>query len=122
VLNGRAVAFDVDPYIAEGRLHVGFRAMMESMGAEVTWSPKTRTAKSVKGATRVEVPIGKRFARVNGREVGTDARAAIKDGRTMVPVRLFASAAGSDVDWDGATRTATLRTKQHAIAKSQPAE
>jgi hypothetical protein len=122
VLNGRTVAFDVAPYIAKNRLHVGFRAVMESIGAEVSWTPATRTAKGVTSALTVEVPIGKQVARVNGIEVDASAPAVIRKGRTMVPVRLLASATGSAVHWNAATRTASLSTKTRTIAEHRPAE
>jgi hypothetical protein len=122
VLNGRPVAFDVAPYVDEGRLHVGFRAMMESIGAEVTWAAATRTATGVKGTLRFDVPVGERCARVNGAEVAMTMPAVIRESRTMLPVRALAHAVGSAISWDGGTRTATLHTKQHALAKHQPAD
>ncbi len=122
VLNGRPVAFDVAPYIQSERLHVGFRAMMETMGAEVSWSAETRTAKGVRGALRVEVPIGERFARVNGRKIATATPAVIRNGRTMMHVRLLASATGLAVHWDSETQTASVRATTLAIAQHRPLE
>jgi hypothetical protein len=121
VLNGRPVEFDVAPAITKGRMRVGFRAMFEAVGAVVSWAPETRTAKSVQPALEVEVPIGQRLARVNGRETDLGMRAVIRDGRTIVPVRFFAVATGSALHWDGATRVATVQTRPFAIAE-RPAE
>jgi len=121
VLNGHPVVFDVAPYIEDSRMQVGFRAMFEGIGARVSWVPETRTATSVSGATQVEVPIGKSLARINGKEVEMATAAKICNGRTMVPVRFFASATASAVYWDSETRTASVQMKSRAIAERAPA-
>ena len=122
VLNGHPVVFDVAPYIEDSRMQVGFRAMFEGIGARVSWMPETRTATSVSGATQVEVPIGKRLALINGKEVEMATAAKICNGRTMVPVRFFASATASAVYWDSETRTASVHMRARAIAKRAPAK
>ncbi len=121
VLNGRPVQFDVAPAITNGRMRVGFRAMFETAGAVVSWVPETRTARSVQPALEIEVPIGQRIARVNGRETDLGAQAVIRDSRTIVPLRFFVSATGSAVHWDGSTRVATVQTRALAIAE-RPSE
>lgn len=121
LLNGRAVDFDVAPRVVKGRMHVAFRSMFESQGARVTWDPATKTARSVKRALTVEVPIGERMARVNGSRVDMGATASIRKGRTIIPVRFFGEVVGAAVHWDSATRTAMVRTGERQIAK-RPAE
>jgi hypothetical protein len=122
VLNGRPVLFDVSPRIANGRLEAGFRSMFESQGAKVTWHPETRTAKSVSGALTVEVPVGQTVARVNGAPVDMGAQASITQGRTIVPVRFFASVVGAGLYWDGETRTALVQMPDRQIAVRAAAE
>jgi len=120
VLNGRAVEFDVAPRIVGGRMQVAFRSIFESEGAQVGWDAESKTAKSVKGALRVEVPIGTRVARVNGLDVDMGAAASITKGRTIVPIRFFGEAVGAAVYWDGMTRTAVVRTTERTIAERMP--
>ncbi len=122
VLNGRVVEFDVAPRILKGRLHVAFRSVFESEGATVTWDARTKTARSMKGALQVEVPIGERVARVNGLDVDMGAAASITKGRTIVPIRFFAGAVGAAVYWDGVTRTALVRTTERRIAERLPGD
>jgi hypothetical protein len=116
VLNGRPVLFDVSPRLANGRLEAGFRSMFESQGAKVTWHPETRTARSVSGALTVEVPIGQTVARVNGAPVEMGSQASIIQGRTMVPVRFFASVVGAGLYWDSETRTALVQMPDRQFA------
>jgi hypothetical protein len=121
VLDGRPVSFDVAPRIVNDRLQVGFRAMFESTGAVVSWDPANRTAHSVRDGLKVEVCIGERRARVNDREIQMALPAVIEQGRTMVPVRFVAAAAGAMVNWDSDTRIATLNTSPLTIAERAPA-
>jgi len=120
VLNGRAVEFDVAPQVVGGRMRVAFRSVFESDGGKVTWDARSKTAKSIKGALEVQVPIGRRIAQVNGRDVDMGAAASITKGRTIIPVRFFGDAVGAHVSWDAATQTAMLRTPERTIAERLP--
>lgn len=120
VVNGRPIEFDVTPYIVDGRMQAGFRALFESTGARVSWLAETRTARSLQPGLVVEVPIGRPVARVNGRSLEMDTAATIREGRTIVPVRFFADARGAVVRWDGSTRTASIEGRSRAIAGSFP--
>jgi len=122
VLNGRPVEFDVAPYIANGRMHAGFRAMFEQAGGAVSWTPKTRTASSVAGALTVEVVPGSRMASVNGAMMDMGAVAKIQKGRTIVPVRFFARATASRLNWDSQTQTASLLLRSRMLAENRPAD
>ena len=120
VLNGRPVEFDVAPYIASGRMHAGFRAMFEQTGGAVSWTPETRTARSVAGPLTVEVVPGSRMASVNGTVVDMGAVAKIQEGRTIVPVRFFARATGSRLHWDSQMQTASLLLRSRMLAEHKP--
>jgi hypothetical protein len=122
MLNGRPVAFDVAPVITNGRMRVGFRAMFEQVGGAVSWVPETRTAKSVQPALEVEVPIGRRVAKVNGRDADLGMPAVIRSGRTIVPLRFFAETTGSALNWSPETRTASVWERAVAIAERSRAD
>ena len=111
MLDGKVVCFDVDTRIVEGRLQAGFRALFTENGGRVAWVSSTRTARSVSPTLIVEVPVGSATATVNGRSVDMGAVATVRDGRTIIPVRFFAEAAGVAVNWDGGTRIASLSSR-----------
>lgn len=55
---------------------------------------------------------------VNGEEVVIDVPPTILKGRTMVPIRFVAENLGAEVEWDGPTRTVTIRMPDpHALMK-----
>lgn len=60
---------------------------------------------------------------LNGSPVTSDAPAVNLNGRTMLPLRAIAEAAGMDIKWDGASNTATLTSRASiAIADALRAE
>ncbi len=117
VVNGKAVQFDVAPAVVNGQMQVAFRTVFESQGSKVTWNATSRTARSEKGALVVEVPVGQREAKVSGKTVDMGMKASITSGRTMIPVRFFATAVGAAVSWDSETRTAMVRTSDRQLAE-----
>ncbi|MDH7479437.1 MAG: phosphodiester glycosidase family protein [Syntrophomonadaceae bacterium] len=109
-LNGQRVYFEVAPINQNGRVLVPVRKLFEALGAEVEWNGETRTVSAVQGQTRVDLPIGKKTARINGKSVQIDAAAIIVENRTMVPVRFISQALGAKVWWDAATQSVHIKT------------
>lgn len=116
MVDGQSLDTDVSSMLVHGRLHSGFRALFATTGARIDWIPGERTARCVSGSLTVEVPVGSRVARVNGREVDMGGIATIKDGRTMVPLRFFAQVTGSSISWNAQTGVASVQTPTHALA------
>jgi hypothetical protein len=119
MLNGTRVVADVAPTLVRGRMHTGFRALFTATGARIEWLPEQRVARCVTDSLVVEVPIGSRIAKVNGRHVDMGAVATIKNGRTIVPLRVFAQVTGSRVSWDARTQVASVQTPSRALASAQ---
>ncbi len=120
MLDGKVVAFDVEPRLVDGRLEAGFRALFTAAGGRVIWNAKRKTARSVSPGLVVEVPIGSETATVNGSTVQMPRPAAVKKGRTIIPVRFFAEATGAAIYWDSSTKVASLST--HRLVRSARAE
>lgn len=121
VVNGRPVSFDVAPSIRENRIQVGFRALLEEMGATVTWLAQERTARGVAGPLTIEVAAGSRTALVNGDTQDMGLPSFVEQARLMVPLRFLGDATGSQVAWDGEACVASLSAPPRAIAKHTPA-
>src|SRR5688572_15228715 len=77
-VNGEAVAFEgIGPRRLGGRVMVPLRGVLEKLGAHVGWDKATQTVIASRGNMDVELPIGSRTARVNGKEVTLDVPARI---------------------------------------------
>ncbi|BDG60385.1 copper amine oxidase N-terminal domain-containing protein [Caldinitratiruptor microaerophilus] len=103
---GKKVDWDVRPAVEEGRTLVPVRKLVEALGGDVGWDPATGEATLVRGAVRVQLRVGSRVARVNGREVPLEVPARIAPGgRLVVPLRFVSEQFGLHVTWLEATRT-----------------
>jgi phosphate transport system substrate-binding protein len=101
IANGKAVSFDVPPFIENSRVLVPVRAIFEALGASVSWDEATRTVSAIKGDTTISLVIGSNKAYVGESEKTLDVPARIAGGRTFVPVRFVSEALGAEVEWDG---------------------
>lgn len=119
-VNGSPVAFDQPPVIQGSRVLVPLRGIFEQMGATVEWRPATRTVLAASGSTLVELQIGSRIARVDGRPVTLDVPAMIIGGRTLVPLRFISESLGASVSWDAATRTVLITSAGAGPPAGQP--
>ena len=98
---------DQQPFFEKGRTYVPLRFVSDALGAEVGWQEKTETAVVRRGATEISMTIGSAYPLVNGQCIprALDAKAYLKKGRTMVPLRFVSETFKADVQWEDATRT-----------------
>lgn len=106
-LNGKPLAFDVNPVLEDGRVLVPLRAILESLGARVSWDDTTLTATATKGSTSIKLQVGGK-AWKNGQEVTLDVPAKVINGRTMAPLRFVGESMGAAVEWDSVTKTISI--------------
>ncbi|WP_281886091.1 stalk domain-containing protein [Paenibacillus sp. YYML68] len=116
VLNNDWITFDAQPEITNGRTMVPVGAISEALGYKVTFDDATRAIQLIKDDVTIELYVDRTGIKrlVEGEravEKETDAAPYMKQGRTYVPVRFFAEEIGLDVQWDGNSRTAIIRTK-----------
>jgi hypothetical protein len=113
VVNGETVDFtgDQEPVVKDGRTLVPFRAAFEKMGATVNWDNDARLCEAYYGDLYVGIKIDSKDVLLSdGKTVESDVPAQIINGRTMVPLRVLSEGIGAKVDWDNATKTATVTT------------
>ncbi len=101
--NGLKPQFDVQPFIKEGRTLVPFRALAETLGAQVGWNGDTQTVTVIKGGKVISMTVGENTATVDGNPVTLDVPPTIVDGRTVVPLRFIGESLDADVSYDGDT-------------------
>jgi hypothetical protein len=106
-VNGKVVQLDAAPEITNNRTFLPLRAIAEAFGAEVTWIPETQGITVVLGDNQIGLQIGNDTAVVNG-NVLSIVPPYIKNGRTMVPIRIFVDGFGGQVDWDPVNYIVTI--------------
>jgi hypothetical protein len=107
-VNGEQVTFDVLPVIQKDRTLVPFRAISESLKAEVTWNQADKTVTVTKNGVEVKLTIGSKTALVNGKEVVLDTPAQMIKDRTFIPVRFLSEAFSAEVQWEPVTQSVVV--------------
>lgn len=99
-VDGKYVPSDVDPTIQNGRTMVPLRAAGEALGAIVSWDQGTQTAIAIKGDRTVRFSLYSNSYYINGSAYSTDVAPSLINGRTLLPLRVFAEALDADVFWN----------------------
>ena len=114
LLNEKQLKTDVTPIIENGRTLVPLRAILEDLGAQVTWDAASRTATSKTDKYTLYVTIGSTNVKrkINAtnevKNFTIDTAAKIKDGRTLVPVRFMAELLDKNVQWNSIERNVII--------------
>jgi Copper amine oxidase N-terminal domain len=103
-VDGQIVNFDVPPNVIQGRVLVPLRGVFERLGATVDYDGKTQHIVAVRGEQTVELTLGSRQARLNGKPALLDVPAFTVGDRTMVPLRFISESLGASVQWVEASR------------------
>jgi|GEM_PF-2711006 len=100
---------DAPAYVNEnGRTMVSARFVSEALGFNVGWDGETQKVTVSKGSDSVELRIGKSEVFRNGKAQTLDTMPALRNNRTMVPLRFVSEALGAEVKWDGGARTVLI--------------
>jgi N-acetylmuramoyl-L-alanine amidase len=109
-VDGVEINPDVPAYIDHNsRTMVPVRFVTEALGSFVSWDGKEQRVLVKRGNAAVELWINEKTARVNGEDKLMDTTAALRDGRTMVPLRFLAETFGMIVSWDNESSSVSLR-------------
>jgi Copper amine oxidase N-terminal domain len=103
-VDGQLVNFDVPPNVIQGRVLVPLRGVFEKLGATVDYDGRTQHIVAVRAEQRVELTLGSRQARINGKPELLDVPAFTIGDRTMVPLRFVSESLGASVQWVEASR------------------
>jgi len=99
-VKGKDIKFDIPPVIKEGRILIPVRAIMNGLGANVTWDEASKTVTITKGDVTVVATLDSKVITVNGEEQTIDMPAQLISNRTFVPIRFVAQALNMNVNWD----------------------
>lgn len=98
-VNGEILEFDVQPFIENDRTLIPIRAVSEFLEYIVEWHEDDRCVEITDGSDVLRLYIDSLEYDKNGQKKVLDAAPTIRDGRTVVPLRLIAEELGCEVDW-----------------------
>lgn len=102
--------FDQLHVVVQGRTLVPFRAIFETLGAEVEWNVENREVTGTRGDTVVSMTIDEPEMQVNEETIELDVPAQIVNSKTMVPVRAVSDGLDETVSWIADTKTVDIKT------------
>jgi len=83
--------------------------IFDAFGAETSWDGQTQTITStLPSGDFIMLSVGSNTAYINEVPVILDAPTVIVNGRTLVPLRFIAEAAGATIEWVSDTRTVLI--------------
>ena len=102
------------PVIKNNRTLVPIRAIVEALGGTIAWDGTERKVTITLKNTTIELWIGKNAAKVNGINTPIDSSnpkvvPEIINSRTMLPLRFVTENLGCNIQWDGMTKTITIK-------------
>lgn len=110
-LNGHILSFNQEPYMVNDTVLVGFRSVLEALGADVMWDEATQTVTALKDETEIKFTIGSNTAYVNGEECDLIAAAELNNDTAMIPVRFISEKLGMKVKWDESGKLVVITSK-----------
>lgn len=109
-IDGKVQQFDPSPLVIQGCTLVPTRALLETLGATVSWDDKTQTITARKGDDVLLLQIGSTTASLNGQGLPLPVAPQWQANRTLVPLRIASEAFGATVTWKEATQTVEIQT------------
>lgn len=108
-VDGRYLDFDQPPAEVNGHVLVPARALLEALGARVSWNAATQTITAEREESQLQLTVGSLTPVQDGRPLpAMEAPAQLTGGRTLVPARV-AELYGMTVTWDSAHRTVVIQ-------------
>ena len=108
LINDTTYTLEASPTIVNGRTMVPLRFVGEAFGATFEYDAIFKIIDINFGEQEIKMQIGRKVAFVNGKEMSLDVAPYIVNGRTLVPIRFISEVFGSNVVWDGTTKTVTI--------------
>lgn len=108
-VNGSPQIIDAPPEIVERRVYVPLRALVEPLGARVSYNPNNSQVDIVLDKTSISLWVGSSEATVNGTPNTMDGAPYLSNSRTMLPLRFVSENLGCQVEWDSINMRVTIR-------------
>lgn len=119
-VDGRAVQFpDEHPYVdrRSNLTMVPLAFVSDKLGAATKWDGNLKQITIKLNRDTIIFVIGDNHALVNGRRVDFEGAAALKNGRTMVPVRFISEVLHANVEWQSTRNLVSIMTSVAHVPK-----
>jgi hypothetical protein len=105
--------------LLDGSAYLPLRETGTLLGSTTTWIPEGKRIVIQNPEARVELALGSKLAKLNGKAYELRAVPYNKNGTVYVPVRFVGEAFGAQVDWDGKKRRVNLDFKAEYVSAAE---
>ncbi|GGF91611.1 stalk domain-containing protein [Paenibacillus abyssi] len=109
LIDGQAVRLDVAPIVLRGTTYLPLKFVADAIKGQVAWDNTAKRATFIRGNKMIDLWLGQKDIVVNGTRLSTEVAPIVRNGRTLVPVRLVTEQLGLKVHWDGAAKKITIQ-------------
>ncbi|WP_054957382.1 N-acetylmuramoyl-L-alanine amidase family protein [Paenibacillus dakarensis] len=109
--NPLKISSDVKVENISGTVMVPIRVVSENLGYSVKWTKATQKVTVLKDGTTIEMVIGNKTAKINGKSATMTMAPILRGGTTIVPIRFLSENMGHDVKWDNRLKIVHLITR-----------
>ena len=109
-VDGMQLSLDTQPVQKNNRTLVPFRAISDSLGAEVSWDGGKKSVICKKDGNTLVLAVDSDIMLKNGNAIRLDTTPVISNGRVLVPVRALSEGFGAAVNWYSVERIISIRT------------
>ena len=110
------------PVVVNNRTLVPARAVLEALGAKVTWEQNTKKIYADMENINIVFQIDNDTALVNNKEVSMEVGPKIINNATMIPVRFAAEILGYDVQWNSEENCVIMKSSENKTPQSAKSE
>lgn len=99
-LNKERLNFQTQPVIVKGTTFVPMRKIFEELGAEVSWDGEKKLVQGKKDNLLLEIDLNKNKLTLNKRIIPMEKAFILKDGSTLVPLRVISESFKADLVYE----------------------
>jgi len=119
--NNGPVELQNQPILQNGTTQLPLREIGNLLNSKTTWIPEGKRIVITNPQTRIELALGSKQAKVNGRNVALRTVPYNKNGVVYVPVRFISEAFGAKVDWYEKERRVNIEMEAKYVYATQDA-
>ncbi|GFN32293.1 leucine-rich repeat domain-containing protein [Paenibacillus xylaniclasticus] len=101
-VEGNQIAYNIAPFVENGRTIVEARSLFEALGIKLTWDARSKTVTGTKSGLKLQMKMNQNNAVVNGNKVVIDTVPRVVKGKTLIPLRFVSTVSGAEVLWSNA--------------------
>lgn len=107
-IDGNSKKTDVAPIQLEGTTYVPIRMILDEFGGSSDWNAKTKGITVLRGNQMIELRVDQKEYIAGGVRKTAEVSPIVRDGRTLVPLRLVSEQLGLKVTWEPESKSITI--------------